>query len=139
MWYHKKFNLGWNRLHQYLSKSAKIDILACLLAESSSGISFWLAEGELAGGAFQKGSFFEEYEFNKLNPPNDTKLVVINVHCENMGENCGTGSLAELKKLAIDKFGKDGYTCHDVTGDPDKPNEELTNKILGIINSEQNG
>lgn len=112
---------------------------SCSLGESASGISFWLGNGERGGGAYRNTSFFTLYEFPKLNPPNDTKLVVIDVHRKNMGEACGKGTLGELKKLITTKFGEDGYTCYDVYGDATNPNEELTNEVVSIIGEEQNG
>ena len=82
---------------------------SCTLGESASGISFWIGNGEREGGTFRPNSFFTEYELVKLNPPNDTKLVVVEVSRMGIGEKCGNGTLADLEKLAVQKFGEDGY------------------------------
>ena len=111
---------------------------SCILGESASGISFWMGNGERDGGAYRNTSFFTQYEFVKLNPPDDTKLIVIDVHRMDVGEACDTGSLVELKELVTTKFGSDGYVCHDVIGNPNDPDEELTNNVVEIIGAEQN-
>ena len=114
--------------------------LSCLLGESSVGISFWIGDGERRGGTFRNESFFTKYEFVKLAPPRNTKLVVLDIDGESgTGETCGTGTLADLKRLAVDKFGEKGYTCYDVPGNLSDPNQlmSITNNVLEIIGEEQ--
>ena len=113
--------------------------LSCLLGESASGISFFLGNGEREGGTYRKQSFFAEYEFTKLTPPKDTELVVLDVHRMGYGEACGSGSLVQLQNEAIEKFGKDGYTCYDICGDVSDEEEipELADEVLKIIGAEQ--
>jgi hypothetical protein len=114
--------------------------LSCLLGESSNGTSFWIGDGERRGGTFRNESFFTEYEFVKLEPPRNTKLVVLDIDgVSGVGETCGTGSLADLKALADDKFGEKGYTCYDVLGNLSDPNQlmRISNNVLKIIGEEQ--
>ena len=105
------------------------------MGESSEGVSFWIGDGENEGGTFRKNSYFATYEFFKLDPPRNTKLVVLDVHHMGIGEACGTGSLGELQALAIEKFGKEGYICYDIYGSPTDPN--LSNDVLKIVEKEQ--
>ena len=112
---------------------------SCELGESASGISFWIGNGEREGGTFRPNSFFTEYELVKLNPPDDIKLVVVEVSRMDIGEKCGDGTLADLENLAVQKFGEEGYTCYDVNGNVNDPDElmELSDEVLEIIGVEQ--
>ena len=112
--------------------------LSSLLGKSASGVSFWVGNGEREGGAFRNPSFFSEYELANLSP-DDTKLVVLDIHRMGMGEVCSNGSLAELQNLATEKFGEDGYTCYDVYGNVANLTMlmELSDDVLDIIAEEQ--
>ena len=115
---------------------------SCSLAESASGISFWVGNGDRTGGAYQSNSFFANYEFPKLTADRVNRLVVIDIFdCDsNTGEKCDEGTLAELQNQAVEKYGNTtGYQCYEVCGNLQDKQQvpSIANNALGIIREEQ--
>ena len=109
------------------------------LGNNSEGIAFWLATGERSGGTYQPTNFFGLYEFPNLRPGVVTRLVVIDIHREGIGEACGEGSLITLRSKSVAKFGSNGYGCYEVEGDArDPPSISLTD-ILDVVTEEWKG
>ena len=108
-----------------------------MLGQRAEGVVFWLAWGERENGTYQNGSFFALYEFPSLNSSRVSKLVVLVVHHEGMGESCGEGSLNTLKTLSVAKFGASGYTCYDVIGNVSSMDMDVVQEIVNTINMEQ--
>ena len=109
-----------------------------LLGMRAEGVVFWLAWGERPGGTYKDTSFFALYEFPALEFPRVSKLVVLDVHQEGVGESCGNGSLGTLEAMSVDKFGASGYTCYDVIGNASIMDMEVVMEIVDIIHMEQN-
>lgn len=114
------------------------------LALKAKGVVFWLTWGELQGGAFENHGddtcfdYFAQYEFPALEYPRVTRLVVLDLHREGMGESCGSGSLARLEEMSVAKFnGASGYKCYDVIGSKLPVDNELVRRIVDIIHMEQ--
>ena len=120
----------------YLSFLGKF---SSLLAESATGVAFWVGYGEREGGTYQPGTFFSDYEFPKLMSPEMTKLVVIIAHRLNMGESCDTGTLVPLQAEAMEKLGDNAFSCYDLYGNPldEEGTPTLATKTLSIISKEQ--
>ena len=109
-----------------------------MLGQRAEGVVFWLAWGEGPGGTYQSDSFFARYEFSSLSSFRVSKLVVLDVHREGIGESCGEGSLVTLETLSVAKFGASGYTCYDVIGSASIMDREVVSEIVDIIHLEQN-
>ena len=107
------------------------------LGQRAEGVVFWLAWGERPGGTYQSSSFFALYEFPSLASPRVSKLVVLDVHNEGVGESCGEGSLVTLETLSVAKFGASGYTCYDVIGNASLMDMEVVKEIVDTIHMEQ--
>ena len=122
----------------YLSFLGKF---SSLLAESATGVAFWVGYGEREGGPYQQGTFFSDYEFPKLVSPEVTKLVVIDAHQLGMGESCDDGALVQLQDEAREKLGDGGFSCYDLYGNPldEEDIPALATKTLSIISREQKG
>ena len=108
-----------------------------MLGQRAEGVVFWLAWGERENGTYQNGSFFARYEFPSLSSSRVSKLVVLVVHHEGMGESCGEGSLITLEALSVAKFGASGYTCYDVIGNVSIMDMGVVQEIVDTINMEQ--
>ena len=109
-----------------------------LLAESATGIVFWVGYGNRDGGAYKPNSFFGLYEFPNMTPQKVKRLVVIDIYHDN-GEQCGQGSLMQLQNRAVNKFVNDGYRCYMIYGDPTDTQEidMLALKAYDIIKEQQ--
>ena len=115
---------------------------SCSLAESTTGLAFWIGYGDRKGGAYQEPSFFSTYEFPKLTPDRVNGLVVIDIYeCSlGTGEKCAQGaSLVRLQNEAVGKYGSEGYRCYEVCGNPTEEQQIplLANSTLNIIRNEQ--
>ena len=110
---------------------------SAMLGMRAEGVAFWLASGERPNGTYQNTSFFAEYEFRNLQPPRVSRLVVLNVHNEGVGESCGNGTLATLETLSVERFNASGYVCHDVIGNASFMDMEVVMEIVDIIHMEQ--
>ena len=96
-----------------------------------------LGENDQAAHTYQSSSFFALYEFPSLASPRVSKLVVLDVHNEGVGESCGEGSLVTLETLSVAKFGASGYTCYDVIGNASLMDMEVVKEIVDTIHMEQ--
>ena len=110
-----------------------------LLAESTTGVAFWVGYGNNKDGAYKPISYFAMFEFPNMTPDRVKRFVVIDIYHDN-GEQCRQGSLLDLRNQAVEKYGSNGYICYMTTGNPDDPNQvnTLANAILHIIRKEQN-
>ena len=124
---------------------------SCLLAESTTGIAYWVGYGDREGGAYQSSSFFANYEFPKLISDRVKRLAIVNIHDHDCGneteiigdhEDCGEGTLRTLQRQAERKYGRSmGAECYEVCGNPFDEKQVLfvANETLGIIREEQRG
>ena len=117
---------------------------SCRLGESATGIAYWVGYGDRKGGAYQSSSFFANYEFPKLIPDRVKRLAIINIHeCGNdLGEDCGEGTLRKLQRQAERKYGRRmGAKCYEVCGNPrdEKQVSSIASDTLAIIREEQTG
>ena len=88
-----------------------------LLGRSATGVAFWAAYGNKDGKPYNPDSFFAKFEFPNM--VNVNRLVVIDIYNANkVGEKCGQGSLALLQNQAVNRYGKNGYQCYMIYGDP---------------------
>ena len=110
---------------------------SAMLGMRAEGVAFWLALGERPNGTYQNTSFFAEYEFRYLQPPRVSRLVVLNVHNEGVGESCGNGTLGTLETLSVERFGASGYVCHDVIGNASFMDMDVVMEVVDIIHMEQ--
>ena len=108
-----------------------------MLGMRARGVAFWLASGERENGTYQNTSFFAQNEFPHLQPSRVSRLVVLNVHNEGVGESCGNGTLAILETLSEDMFGASGYMCYDVIGNASVMDMEVVMEVVDIIHMEQ--
>ena len=110
---------------------------SAMLGMRAEGVAFWLAWGERLGGTYQSNSFFALYEFPNLEPPRVSRLVVLDVHNEGVGESCGEGTLATLETLSVERFGASGYMCYDVIGNASVMDMDVVRNVVDIIHMEQ--
>ena len=79
------------------------------------------------------------HEFPKLIPDRMKRLAIINIHeCDNeeIGEDCGEGTLRTLQRQAERKYGRSmGAECYEVCGNPwdEQQVPLLANRTLDII------
>ena len=111
---------------------------SAMLGMRAEGVVFWLAWGERPNGTYQTRNFFGLYEFPNLQPPRVSRLVVLDVHQEGVGESCGEGSLGTLETLSVARFGASGYMCYDVIGNASTMDMAVVMRIVDIIHTEQN-
>ena len=110
---------------------------SAMLGMRAEGVAFWLAWGERPGGTYQNTSFFALYELPYLQPPRVSRLVVLDVHNEGVGESCGEGTLGSLETLSVERFGASGYACYDVIGNASVMDMEVVRNVVDIIHMEQ--
>ena len=110
---------------------------SAMLGMRAEGVAFWLASGERDNITYRNTSFFAVYEFPYLQPPRVSRLVVLNVHNEGVGENCGEGTLVTLQTRSEDMFGASGYMCYDVIGSASVMDMDVVMKVVDIIRMEQ--
>ena len=105
-----------------------------LFAKASSGIAYWLGDGERNGGTFRNESEFSNTELPNMNA---LEVVAIIVHrkgegmflCYNLiscflttflGESCLDGSMKVMRSRVTERSIE--YDCYDVYGDINQAN-----------------
>ena len=110
-------------------------------ADAGKGIVFWIGDGNRQGGAYQNTSFFTTVEFPRLTHPRVTRLIAIDIYeCgHQVVEQCGEGTMKLLEDEAVQKYGKMGYKCSNVCGNPLDKHEVLllAYEALRIIRAAQ--
>lgn len=109
-------NAPWCKPDTYLPSDRFWASFSCMLGSQAQGVVFWAAAGERGGGTYRNTSFFSLYELAAMEAPLVSKLAVIDVHREGVGEACGEGTLITLENEVNNKMIT--YQCEEVYGDP---------------------
>ena len=121
-----------------------------LFAKASSGIAYWLGDGERNGGTFRNESEFSNTELPNMNA---LEVVAIIVHrkgegmflCYNLiscflttflGESCSDGSMNVMRSRVTERSIE--YDCYDVYGDINQANT-IAACVSTIISEIQKG